>query len=92
MIRSLQAVEDEKEVTLNMPLNANDGDEYSVIDVEKFDGLTLNYGYEKNGDFFKAKRKKSVDFETEFYIINNKTHQIYFPRGIFIKDTMYYTF
>ena len=36
--------------------------------------------------------KNDDEIETEIYIINAKTHQIYFPHGIFADDVMYITF
>ena len=91
-LRRLKDAANEDGAALNNEVNPNDGNEYDVIDVEKFDGLTLNYGYEQKGDFFKAKRKMSVDNENELYIINRVTHQIYFPHGVVADNTMYYTF
>ena len=78
-------------------INPNDGDEYIVIDLEKLDGITLHYGYDKDGEYFTIKRTKQVTqeidkMEDEIYVINTKTHQIYFPHGIFVDDVMYYTF
>ena len=76
-------------------VNPNDGDEYIVIDLEKLDGITLHYGYDKDGEYFTLKNNKSVNqnaIEDEIYVINTKTHQIYFPHGIFVDNVMYYTF
>ena len=75
-------------------VNPNDGDEYIVIDLEKLDGITLHYGYDKDGEYFTLKNNKSVNqnaIEDEIYVINTKTHQIYFPHGIFVDNVMYYT-
>ena len=54
----------------------------------------LNYGYDKDGEYFTLKNNKVVssNTETEIYVINTKTHQIYFPHGIFADKIMYYTF
>lgn len=83
---------------LNCELNPNDGSIYAVIDIEKLGGINLNYGYEQNGEYFKIKQKGSVtneankEYEDQIYVINTKTHQIYYPHGIFADDLMYYTF
>ncbi len=79
-------------------INQNDGDEYIVIDLEKMDGLTLNYGYDEEYKYLKNMQlPKVVEYdgdtiEDEIYVINTKTHQIYFPHGIFVDNVMYCTF
>ena len=91
---------DAKGATLNSEVNPNDGDEYVVIELEKLEGLTLNYGYEKNGEYFTIKQSRKVNnfannpdkIEDEIFVINTKTHQVYFPHGIFAEGVMYYTF
>ncbi len=76
---------------------------YYVIDLEKLDGLTLNYGYEDSyitvKQFVEDEMKKQTDntrknIETEaqeVYIINETTHQIYFPKGITVDGILYCT-
>ena len=81
---------------LNKTINLNDGDEYIVIDLEKLDNVSLTYGYDD--EYMHIKREGNVvefdgdEVETEVYVINTKTHQIYFPHGIFVDNIMYYTF
>ena len=73
-------------------VNPNDGDEYYIIDLEKLEGLTLNYGY---GDDYKAAKNTPISISTEYdevYIINKVTHQIYYPSGIVAGDFMYYVY
>lgn len=82
----------EKGATLNSGINEDDGREYVVIDLEKLGGITLNYGYDKNGEYFTIKQNKVVTNQDEIYVINKKTHQIYFPHGIVVDKIMYYTF
>ena len=82
--------------SLNTELNPNDGDEYIVIDLEKLENITLTYGYDDDYKHVKD-TGNVVDYdgervESEIYVINTKTHQIYFPHGIFVDDIMYYTF
>ena len=86
---------------LNNQINDNDGDEYAVIDLEKLGGITLHYGYDKNGQYFDVKTQNGVTQkdvgdsiiipdEDQIYVINTTTHQIYFPHGIFFDNIMYY--
>lgn len=82
-------------------LNIKDSNEYYVIDLEKLGNLSLNYGYDK--EYKSLKNCENItenddvminndEIETEIYIINAKTHQIYFPHGIFADNVMYITF
>jgi len=82
----------EREASLNSKISGNDGDEYVVIDLEKLSGLTLNYGYKKDGDYFSVKQNNTVTSEDEIYIINTTTHQIYYPHGIVADNLLYFTF
>ena len=78
---------------LNNDINPNDGNQYAVIDLEKLEGITLNYGYDKDGEYFAIKNNNGVNstqIEDEIYVINTTSHQIYFPHGIFADGTMYY--
>lgn len=94
--KSLQDKAKEQNLKLNNEINANDGDEYIVIDLEKLGGLTLTYGYDREYEHLKEKGKviESDDdvIEDEIFVINTKTHQIYFPHGIFADNAMYYMF
>ena len=79
----------------NMVINPNDNNEYYIIDLEKLDGLTLNYGYGSDYNNAKLKIENSEQITTEFdniYIINKLTHQIYYPNGVITNDFMYYTY
>lgn len=87
--------------SLQNELNQNDSNEYYVIDLEKLGNLSLNYGYDeeykslKNCDGITENDDVLInnnEIETEIYIINGKTHQIYFPHGIFVDNVMYITF
>ena len=78
---------------LNRTLNVNDGDSYAVIDLEKLGSLTLNYGYDDQYSELKTNKQVTAsNVEDEIYVINTKTHQIYFPHGIFVEGMMYYMF
>lgn len=61
---------------------------YSVIDLELLENLQLNYGsdYEQVKDLtIPIDRNK-----TDLYVINNKTHVIYYIKGIELESTYYY--
>ena len=85
---------------LNTEVNENDGDEYIVIDLEKLEGLTLTYGYDDQYKYLKDKKEvveyNGDEIEDEIFVINTRSHQIYFPHGVFVDygehKIMYYTF
>lgn len=80
------------DTTDNLKTNPNDGNEYYIIDLEKLDGLILNYGYE-GYQVAKTMLPDSITNDLEdLYIINKKSHQIYYPSGIFTNDSMYYQY
>lgn len=93
--KSLQDKAKEQNLRLNNEINANDGDDYIVIDLERLGNLTLTYGYDEEYNTVKESKKIMNDgehIEDEFFVINVKTHQIYFPHGIFADNVMYYMF
>lgn len=67
----------------NIDLDSGDNDNYYVIDLEKLDNVTLNYGKEYS-------TWTSGTTIQDLYIINEKTHQIYYPKGIKFQDEIYY--
>lgn len=71
----------------NIYINPNDGNDYFIIDLEKLDLGTLNYGVEGYTNV-----KKGGSDVKDVYIINKSTHQVYYPSGIFVKDYMYYAY
>ena len=66
-------------------INVNDSDIYYVIDLEAIDNLTLTYG--KDYKTYKSQGDSSEDI----YIINEKSHTIYYIKGIEVDANMYYT-
>ena len=74
-------------------IGANDTGKFYIIELEKLDGLTLNYGedYEK----YKANGYTYSSDLTDIYIINENSHNIFFVEGIRVKENdetkMYYT-
>ena len=67
-------------------INLNDNENYYVLDLKVFEGLTLNYG----SDYDKVTDSNVADFY-DLYIINEQSHQIYYARGIEMDGVMYYT-
>ena len=80
----------------NLPsevIGANDTGKFYIIELEKLDGLTLNYGedyetYKANGYQYSANLK-------DIYIINEDSHNIFYVEGIGVTEDgrtqMYYT-
>lgn len=69
----------------------NDTGDFYVIDLEAMKGITLNYGK----DYEKVKEDKENANYTDLYIINENSHNIFYVKGVEIKnDTsseIYYT-
>lgn len=68
-------------------INPNDDGRYYVLDLSELDNLTLNYGK----DFMKWKDTSTFKTYQDLYIINEATHQIYYPKGIKCNKKIYYT-
>ena len=70
---------------------SNDTGDFYVIDLEAMQGITLNYGK----DYENVKNDKDVINHTDLYIINEKSHNIFYVKGIQIKENnatkTYYT-
>lgn len=66
----------------------NDNENYYVIDLDKLDNIELNYGK----DFEKVKGiEGDISDLLDVYIINEKSHVIYYPKGVEYNNKMYYT-
>ena len=65
---------------LDFEKNANDNEKYFVIDLQAMDGIALNYGREGF---------ENINSSDDVYIINEKSHQIYYVKGIEL-DGVYY--
>ena len=65
-------------------IGANDGKKFYVLDLDKLDGVTLNFGK----DYEKVKNQQYVDVNLlrDLYIINEKSHNIFYSEGIQVKD------
>ena len=90
LVSILKANGADKSMELNDLLDANDNkntseETYYVIDLSKLDNLTLNYGSEYK------KWSSGTDLQ-DLYIINIKSHQIYYPKGILVDGKFYYSY
>lgn len=63
--------------------NAEDGEAYYVIDLGALGKLQLNYGRAFDNIV-------TYPDATDIYIINEKTHTIYYPKGIEVDNITYY--
>lgn len=67
-------------------IDPNDSKSYQVIDLEALETLTLNHG-----EGFKLEKQSRVGTQKDVYIINEKSHHIYYARGIVFEGKTYYT-
>lgn len=74
-------------------IGANDTGKFFVLELEKLDGLTLNYG--KDYEIYKEKDYTKLTDLTDIYIINEDSHNIFYVKGIRVIENgttqMYYT-
>lgn len=68
-------------------INPNDGGNYYVLDLSKLENLTLNYGK----DFMKWNNSSTFQVYQDLYIINEVSHQIYYPKGVSYNGEIYFT-
>lgn len=74
-------------------IGANDTGKFFILELEKLEGLTLNYGedYEK----YKVNDYTNLADLTDIYIINETSHNIFYVEGIRVKENdgtkIYYT-
>lgn len=68
-------------------INPNDDGAYYVINLSKLENLTLNYGR----DYKNWSDDSSFQNYQDLYIINAVTHQIYYPLGIKLNSTVYFS-
>lgn len=67
-------------------INPNDNDKYYVIDLETLPNMTLKYGKD-----YKNYQANPSDTFTDIYVINERSHSVYYVKGIVFEDTTYYT-
>ena len=63
--------------------NINDNDVYYIIDLRLLSNITLNYG---RGFYDYVDGGTSIDV----YVINEKSHEIYYVQGVTVEDKRYY--
>ncbi len=68
-------------------INPNDDGNYYVLDLSKLENLTLNYGK----DFMKWNNSSTFQVYQDLYIINEVSHQIYYPKGVNYNGEIYFT-
>ena len=68
-------------------INVNDENSYYVINLSKLENLTLNYGREYN----EWNNNSTYEKYQDVYIINETTHQVYYPKGVKYNGRMYFT-
>ncbi len=66
----------EEKITPNLSMEEG---EYYEIDLSKLENLTLNYGNRDAGD-------------KDIYIVNKKTLDVYYYKGIEYEESLYYTY
>ncbi len=67
-------------------INPNDNEVYFVVDLEALENMNLNYGQD-----YKAYQSNPSEGLTNLYIINERSHSIYYVQGISFDNKMYYT-
>ena len=68
-------------------ININDSGVYYVLNLSKLDNLTLNYG----SDFKNWSDTSTYNDYQDLYIINEVSHQIYYPKGIEYGNEVYFS-
>ena len=74
-------------LTFEAQKGPNDNNQYYVLDLKAFEGLTLNYGL----DFNNITTEEDLVNYDDIYVINEQSHKIYYVRGIEMDGVMYYT-
>ncbi len=70
------------EVPSDMEKNPNDNENYYVIDLSQMENVSLSFGSGFNN---------YQEGNKDVYIVNEKSHQVYYLKGINFKDKNYYT-
>lgn len=68
--------------TLLFDTDINDDKVYYILDLAAMDGITLNYGQEGF---------ENINQSDDVYVINNKTHNIYYVKGIELDEIFYHS-
>ncbi len=83
----LPVIKDLGEINFAHSSNVNDNEIYYIIDLSKLANINLNYGR----NFENIKSSNILGSYTDIYIINEKTHTIYYLEGIKYENKIYYT-
>ncbi len=67
-------------------INPNDNEVYYVIDLEALENMNLNYGQD-----YKQYQLNPSGSLTNLYIINQRSHSVYYVQGIQFDNKTYYT-
>lgn len=70
-------------------INENDEGQYYVLNLSKLDNLTLNFG--RKYTLWETNPNTTIENCQDLYIINEVTHQIYYPSGIESNNKVYFT-
>jgi len=62
--------------------NENDNDVYYILDLSAMEGISLNYG---------ELGFENINLSDDVYIINEKSHQIYYVRGVELNNNVYHS-
>lgn len=68
--------------------NVNDGENYYVIDVRQLE-VSLNLGSDYNTALSRPRNTEIADL-TDIYIINEQSHTIYYPKGVYYNGSITY--
>ena len=68
----------------------NDSGRFYVIDLDKIENLTLNYGRDYN-KITATSTDTEINSYTDIYIINSASHNIFYVKGVKVDDDWYYT-
>lgn len=72
-------------------MGANDQEgEFYVLDLKSIDGLTLNYGQDYK-EIQESNSNYDISEKNDVYIINNRSHNIFYLKGITVDQKNYYT-
>lgn len=72
-------------------MGANDQKgEFYVLDLKSIDGLTLNYGQDYK-EIQESNSNYDISEKNDVYIINNRSHNIFYLKGITVDQKNYYT-
>ena len=66
-------------------LDSNDNEKYYIIDLSLLSNLTLNFGKGYKNV------KEGATSASDIYVVNEQSHNVYYPTGVKYDGIMYYT-